>query len=118
LLIAYPVIAIIWLGLLGSLAFCVATCFAGLYMFITSFNDVIHDKYFALSIFLISLPGIYWGISRFRSLKNTFNSGEIIIEQLLPFIGIILLLLTFIGIVIHLGIMGAAGPLKNTISAI
>jgi len=99
-LVTLLVVILVWIGLLGSLAFCLSLGFSGLYLFITS--EVLRFDYFALSLFLIGLAGICAGIPYFKNLRKSFNSGEFLIEQLLPVIGVILWLLGLIGVAVWL----------------
>ena len=101
-LVALPMVILVWIGLLGSLAFCLSLGLSGLYLFITSITEALRFDYFALSLFLIGLASICAGVPYFKNLRNSFNSGKILVEQLLPAIGVILWLLGLIGVVIWL----------------
>jgi hypothetical protein len=100
--VAVPIVILVWFGLLGSLAFCLSLALSGLYLFITSITEVLRFDYFALFLVFIGLVSISAGIPYFKGLRDSFNSGEILIEQLLPVIGLILWLLVLIGVAIWL----------------
>jgi hypothetical protein len=100
--VALLMVILVWIGLLVSLAFCLSLGFSGLYLFIATIIEVSRFDYFALSLFLIGLASVCAGIPYFKNLRNSFKSGEILIEQLLPVIGVILWLLGLMGVAIWL----------------
>lgn len=102
-LAAIPLVILIWAGLFVSLAPCLFIGLSGLYsFFVPLFSSKPHIDYFALSLSLIGLASVLAFGSYLKWLRRSFNSGEVLLEQLLPIIGVILWLFGLIGVIIWL----------------